>query len=50
MCLGGDNSTNNKETYRFISSRLDDLKNFGKLKKNYPNVFDFFDFNKFKNS
>jgi len=50
LFLFGDNSTNNKETYRFISSRLDDLKNFGKLKKNYPNVFDFFDFNKFKNS
>ena len=50
LFLFGDNSTNNKETYRFISSRLDDLKNFGKLKKNCPNVFDFFDFHKFKNS
>ena len=46
----GDNSINHKETYRFISSRLDDLKNFGKLKTNYSKIFDNFNFQKFKNS
>jgi len=46
----GDNSINHKETYRFISTRLDDLKNFGKLKTNYSKIFDNFNFQKFKNS
>ena len=50
LFLFGDNSINHKETYRFISTRLDDLKSFGKFKKKYSNVFDSFDFNKFKNS
>ncbi len=50
LYLFGDNSTNHKETYRFISTRLDDLKNLGKFKKSYSNVFDYFDFNKFKNN
>ena len=49
LFLFGDNSTNHKETYRFISTRFDDLKSFGKFKKKYSNVFDYFDFNKFKN-
>ena len=50
LFLFGDNSTNHKETYRFIRARLDDLKNFGKFKRNYSKVFDYFDFHKFKNS
>ena len=50
LFLFGDNSTNHKETYRFISTRLDDLENFGKFKKKYSNLFNYFDFNKFKNS
>ena len=50
LFLFGDNSINHKETYRFISTRLDDLKSFGKFKKKYSNVFDHFNFNKFKNS
>jgi len=49
LFLFGDNSTNNKETYRFISTRLDELKSFGKFKINYSNLFDYFDFQRFKN-
>ncbi len=49
LFLFGDSSTNHTETYRFISTRLDDLKNFGKFKSNYSQVFDYFDFQKFKN-
>ena len=49
LFLFGDNSTNHKETYRFISTRLDELKSFGKFKINYSNLFDYFDFHRFKN-
>ena len=49
LFLFGDRSTNHMETYRFISNRLDDLKNFSKFKTNYSQVFDYFDFQKFKN-
>lgn len=49
LFLFGDNSTNHKDTFRFITSRLDDLKIIGQLKIKYSNLFDFFKVGKFKN-
>ena len=49
LFLFGDNSSNHNETYRFISTRLEDLKSLGKFKINYSNLFDYFDFKRFKN-
>ncbi|MFL2803260.1 MAG: COQ9 family protein [Paracoccaceae bacterium] len=46
LFLFGDNSSNHKETYRFISKRLNELKSFGKFKINYSKLFDF---QRFKN-
>jgi len=50
LFLFGDNSTNHSETYRFITSRLDELKVIGKLKFNYKDLLDYFNLIKFKNS
>ena len=50
LFLFGDNSTNHSETYRFITSRLDELKVMGKLKFNYKDLLDYFNLIKFKNS
>ena len=47
--LFGDNSVNHKDTFRFITSRLDDLKIIGQLKIKYSNLLDFFKVGEFKN-
>ena len=50
LFLFGDNSTNHSDTYRFITSRLDDLKVIGKLKLRYRDLLKYFNLNSFKNS
>ena len=50
LFLFGDNSANNKETYRFIRSRLEDLNNVRKFKIKFSDLFDYFNLNRFKNN